>query len=162
MSMRKAAILTTGKQLNGLPYVISVYDLQPAGLLIRAYEPSASTELTFAPSEGELDLAQLTRSESDLKGLVDSLAIVDKGGQPFLESSIRGLLKPKVVPKGDGVRTFISNTMVGEESLPELLTTGLAELCKAKPAGLDATRMLGQWLIDNNPNSPQVAEPEDE
>jgi|TARA_A100001015_G_C15017734_1_gene726341 hypothetical protein len=37
----------------------------------------------------------------------------------------------------------------------------LAELCKEKPAGLDAVKWLGQWMIDNNPNQPQIEEPED-
>ena len=36
----------------------------------------------------------------------------------------------------------------------------LAELCKEKPAGLDAVRFLGQWLLDHNPNQPAVQEPE--
>ena len=36
----------------------------------------------------------------------------------------------------------------------------VAELCKEKPAGLEAVRFLGQWLLDNNPNQPAVQEPE--
>ena len=40
------------------------------------------------------------------------------------------------------------------------LTRQLAELCKEKPAGLEAVRYLGQWLLDNNPNQPAVQEPE--
>jgi hypothetical protein len=35
----------------------------------------------------------------------------------------------------------------------------LAELCKEKPAGLEAVRWLGQWLIDHNPNQPAIEEP---
>ena len=34
--MRKAAILTVGRQLNdGETYIFSMYDLEPAGLLVR-------------------------------------------------------------------------------------------------------------------------------
>lgn len=84
---------------------------------------------------------------------------VTKGGTPYLESSLPGINKPKVVPEGDGVRQFITATPAGAETLPQLLTTALSELCKEKPAGLDAVRWLGQWLLDNNPNQPQVEEP---
>ena len=80
----------------------------------------------------------------------------------FLESALPGINKPKNVPTGEGVRAFITATKAGEETLPQLLTTALAELCKEKPAGLDAVRFLGQWLIDNNPNLPAVQEPDDE
>lgn len=40
------------------------------------------------------------------------------------------------------------------KSLNEVLVEGLTELCRAKPAGLDATRWLGKWLLENNPNKP--------
>ena len=60
------------------------------------------------------------------------------------------------------MRQFIAATPAGAETLPELLTTGLSELCKEKPAGLEAVRWLGNWLLENNPNQPQVMEPEAE
>lgn len=84
-----------------------------------------------------------------------------KGGTAFLESGMTGINKPKLVPKGDGVRQFIAATPAGQETLPELLTTALSELCKEKPAGLDAVKWLGEWLLENNPNQPQVQEPEE-
>ena len=86
---------------------------------------------------------------------------VVKGGTNFLESSIKGINPPKAELEGDGVRQYIANTKAGDQMLPEFLTTAMAELCKEKPAGLDAVRWLGQWLIDNNPNQPQIEEPED-
>jgi Dpy-30 motif len=42
----------------------------------------------------------------------------------------------------------------------ELLTTGLSELCKAKPHGVEAVKWLGEWLLANNPNQPNVEEPD--
>eukprot|EP01137_Pigoraptor_chileana_P010840 Opistho-2@4133 len=39
------------------------------------------------------------------------------------------------------------------------LLQGLTELCKKKPA--DPLTWLAQWLLRNNPNKPQVVEPED-
>ena len=57
------------------------------------------------------------------------------------------------------MRKWLYETKAGSETLPELLTTALAELCKAKPAGLDAVKWLGEWLVENNPNRPRVEEP---
>ena len=37
-----------------------------------------------------------------------------------------------------------------------VLVTGLVELCKVKPVGLDAVQWLGEWLLNNNPNNPRV------
>lgn len=160
--MRKAAILTVGRQLNdGETYIFSVYDLYPAGLLIRAYCSTTSAELTTAPSESELDTAGLSRSEEDLNKLAASYDIVIKGGQNFLQSSLKGINPPKAELIGDGVRQYIAATKAGDQTLPEFLTVALAELCKEKPAGLDAVKWLGQWMIDNNPNQPQIEEPED-
>ena len=44
----------------------------------------------------------------------------------------------------------------GSPSIHETIVTGLVELCKVKPAGLDAVQWLGEWLIANNPNKPRV------
>jgi len=156
----KAAIYKQGRQLgDGELYIFSMFDLEPAGLVIRAYCAATSKELTTCPSETELEAAGLTRTEVDLAKLADSYDLVVKGGTSYLESSLPGINKPKVVPEGDGVRQFISATPAGAETLPQLLTTALSELCKEKPAGLEAVRWLGQWLLDNNPNQPQVQEP---
>ncbi len=37
------------------------------------------------------------------------------------------------------------------------LTQGLTHLCKEKP--LNPVKFLGDWLLQNNPNVPRVAEP---
>ncbi len=44
----------------------------------------------------------------------------------------------------------------GEESIHALLVTGLVELCKVKPVGIDAVQWLGEWLLANNPRQPKV------
>jgi len=46
----------------------------------------------------------------------------------------------------------------GKESIHDLLVTGLVELCKVKPVGIDAVDWLGDWLLANNPNKPSVLE----
>lgn len=157
--MPKAGIFKVGRQLNdGLMYIFTVFELDVAGLHIKAYCSNTSNELTTSPSESELEAAGISRSEEDLEKLINSYDIIVKGGKPFLQSQLTGINKPKLIPTGDGVRQFICATRAGDESLPELLTTGLAELCKAKPAGNEAIRWLGQWLLDHNPNQPRVAE----
>merc|ERR1712070_462960 len=106
-------------------------------------------------------MGALTRSEEDLNKLAASYDIVVQGGTNFLESSIKCINAPKAELEGDGVRQYIAATKAGDQMLPEFLTVALAELCKEKPAGLDAVKTHGQWLIDNNPNQPQIEEPED-
>ena len=33
--------------------------------------------------------------------------------------------------------------------------------CRDKPAGLEAVKRLGEWMLEHNPNQPAVDEPED-
>jgi len=131
----------------------------PSGVLVRAYQQAKSIELFMPISESEIEKAGLSRGEASLKKLAESLDLREQGGQTFLESSLPGVLKPKVVPSGEGVRQYIGRTKAGDETFPEFLTTALSELCKAKPAGLEAVRWLGNWLLENNPNKPKVEEP---
>ncbi|GMH51581.1 hypothetical protein TL16_g01043 [Triparma laevis f. inornata] len=122
-------------------YIITIIDLEPAGLLIKAYNQSSNAEYTLSPTEGQIKEAGLSR-------------------KTFISSTIPSIKDQKVIPQGPLVQTFISGTTVGAETLPDLLTTALSELCKVKPAGLDAVRWLGEWLLENNPNQPHVEEPE--
>lgn len=55
---------------------------------------------------------------------------VEKGGVQFLESSLPGINPPKAVPRGEGVRQFITATKAGDETLPQLLTKAV----RAQPA----------------------------
>ncbi|CAN0109520.1 unnamed protein product [Phaeothamnion confervicola] len=164
MSWQKkaAAVFTAGRKLedDGL-YVIGIFDLEPAGILIRAYNQATSAQYTLSPSELELTRAGLCRSDDDLKRLADSIQLYRIGTNTFIHSTLPGISKPKVVPLGDAAKDFIAATPAGPAtSLPELLATALSELCKVKPQGLDAVQWLGEWLLANNPNQPTVQEPD--
>jgi len=45
------------------------------------------------------------------------------------------------------------------KSLNDVLVDGLTQLCRIKPVGMDAVTWLGEWLLQNNPNKPTVAQP---
>lgn len=163
MAGRKQAIFNCARSLNDNEhYIIQIFDVAPSGVIVKAYQQSKSVEFFLPITEGELDKATLNRSNKSLAKLAHSVQLVEKGGQTFLESSLPGISKPKVVPSGDGARQFIGRTKAGDETLPIFLTKALTELCKEKPSGLDAVRWLGNWLLENNPNQPRVEEPEDE
>ena len=49
----------------------------------------------------------------------------------------------------------------GNQSLNELIVQGLVELCKVKPVGNDAVKWLGEWFLANNPNKPNVIDPDE-
>jgi hypothetical protein len=80
-----------------------------------------------------------------------------------LESSNINISKIKKRPTGDELEGLLKTPMMGEDSdsIQELLVTGLMELCKVKPSGNDAIQWIGDWLIANNPNKPNVIDPDD-
>lgn len=47
------------------------------------------------------------------------------------------------------------------QTLRDVISAGLAQLCRVKPQGDDAIRWLAHWLRRNNPAKPQVQEPID-
>lgn len=59
-------------------YIITIIDLEPAGLLIKAYNQSSNAEYTLSPTEGQIKEAGLSRKENDLTRLADSIDIVEK------------------------------------------------------------------------------------
>jgi len=138
-------------------YIITIVDLEPAGVLVKAYNQNSGTTYTLSPTENMLATAKLTRNDADMTTLAESIDISDSK----ITSSIDCIKATKVIPQGDDVTSFINNTQCGDTTLPEILTQGLSELCKAKPAGLNAVRWLGEWLIANNPNQPHIDEPEE-
>ncbi|CAM9885660.1 unnamed protein product [Chrysoparadoxa australica] len=145
-------------------YVLGVFDQTPAGLLVRAYNQATSMQMTLSPSARELADAGLSCCAEDLIKLTGSIDIytLPASKDTFIHSSLPGINKPKVIPTGEAARDLVSDTVLGAgETLPELLTAGLCELCKVKPAGLDAVQWLGKWLLANNPSQPQVEEPEE-
>ncbi|CAM9857556.1 unnamed protein product [Discosporangium mesarthrocarpum] len=159
---KSTAFYTVGRKLrdNGM-YIVELFDMSPAGILVQAYNQEVSARYTLSPSEGELANAGLSRSPADLQRLAESIDVCRIGDQTFIQSNLEGIKKPKVIPTGDKAREFIQNIPAGDQTLPELLTTALSELCQVKPQGLDAARWLGEWLIVNNPNKPRIREPED-
>jgi hypothetical protein len=64
---------------------------------------------------------------------------------------------------GNSLDELLKTPMVGStHSINDLLVTGLVELCKVKPVGLDAVSWLGEWLVANNPSRPCVEDPDDQ
>ena len=79
-----------------------------------------------------------------------------------LQSTNDSIGKIKSILKGNDLENMIKSPMQScSTSLNDLLVTGLVELCKVKPVGVDAVKWLGEWLISNNPNKP-VVDPCDE
>ena len=137
-------------------YIISVFDCDAAGVLIRAYHQDSNTEYLLGPSCAELEAAGLNRSEESLARLVNSIDIATEDDKTFIQSSLDGVEPPKFVPQGDKARAMLGALTAGDGTLQETLAKGLAELCRAKPSGLDAVQWLGKWLLANNPNQPAV------
>ena len=53
--MNRAALLTIGKKINGDKlYMLSVFDLEPAGIIIQAYDQLSSKEYILPVTEQEV------------------------------------------------------------------------------------------------------------
>ena len=95
--------------------------------------------------------------------LLDSVYLGDFGPNELaLQSSFETIKLQKRKPTGDEVEAVIKATDPGKESIHDIIVSGLVELCKVKPVGLDAVKWLGEWLLANNPNKPCVDEIEAE
>ncbi|KAJ3331660.1 hypothetical protein HDU76_002575, partial [Blyttiomyces sp. JEL0837] len=84
-------------------------------------------------------------------------AIESSDSEELANAEIRAFFPDYIIEKDkveEKSREFL------EEALYPLLTHGLTELCKAKPANPSA--WLGKWLIDNNPNHPKVLDADEE
>jgi hypothetical protein len=161
--MNKPALLTMGKTLNkDKLYVLTVYDMEPAGVIVQAYNQADSKEYILPISERELASANVTRAVDQLTYLLDSLFLSPFGDDWALQSSLDGIKTQKKRPTGEEVEGMIkSRGSAGPlgDSVYDTLVTGLVELCKAKPVGNSAITWLGEWLIANNPNQQRSAEP---
>lgn len=93
--------------------------------------------------------------------LLESVRLVQSGSKKWLTSDISGIVRTIPLPDDKPVSEYIMGCKAGAEPLTDFLVTGLGELCKVKPVGLDAVQWLGTWLLENNPNKPHVEEPED-
>lgn len=186
--MNKVSLLTIGKKLqDGSLYLLSIYDLEPSGLIVQAYDQVNSKEYLLPVSESEVNdykilfdsahqilncfshfVSQLAhagvvRNINSLTSLIESIDLVPQGSESVLQSSIEGISNIKKRATGDELESAIKSPMTGcSESVHDVLVTGLVELCKVKPVGVDAVQWLGEWLLNNNPNQPRIIEPDDE
>lgn len=218
--MNKAALFTTGKKLNGSDlYLLSVYDLEPSGIIIHAYNQSDSKEYMLPVTEMQVfskkqkfclkktqsndshtlslslsimhtntytmffftllhftmhfvfffcfqkKMAQsgITRSVPSLTALLDTIFLAREGKTFALQSTNANIRNVKRGAAPEDIEPMFHSPIVsGSDSLHALLVTGLVELCKVKPVGLDAVQWLGEWLLANNPNKPRVDIPDDE
>ncbi|CAN0128603.1 unnamed protein product, partial [Heterosigma akashiwo] len=113
--MSRTSLYVQGRRLkDGSLYVISVVDLEPAGVLVKAYNQITSAEFFLSPSEDELSEAGLSRKQEDLQKLVESIDLKEISGQTFLSSSLPGVRDAKVVPRGDQAQAFVEGVRAGE------------------------------------------------
>lgn len=111
----------------------------------------------------QLASSGIVRNVQSLNTLLDSIDLVPQGGDWVLQSSIETVSNLKRRLVGNELEDFMKSPMPGcAESINEVLVTGLVELCRVKPVGVDAVEWLGNWLINNNPNQPKISEPDDE
>jgi hypothetical protein len=165
--MNKAALMTSGRKLEGGQlYLLSVFDLEPSGIIVHAYNQITSKEYMLPVLEKEMAASKITRSKEHLAYLLETIKMVPAGGEYVLQSDLDTISKIKRRPTGEEVEAMIKAPMGSKESIHDLLVTGCVELCKVKPVGIDAVEWLGDWLLANNPNKPsiqeyEIEEPED-
>lgn len=119
--------------------------------------------MNLFPHFHQLAHAGVVRNNQSLTNLIESIDLVAQGSESVLQSSIDGISRIKKRMTGDELESTIKSPMSGcSESVHDVLLTGLVELCKVKPVGVDAVQWLGEWLLNNNPNQPRIVEPDDE
>eukprot|EP01041_Mallomonas_annulata_P011078 gene11078-23159_t len=160
--MNRSALLTVGQTINGDKYLTTVLDYEPSGLIINAYNQNDSTEYQLTITEVELAMAGFSRKEESLKRLIDSLYLAPQGNGFALQSLNPMIRVQKGLPSDEDLEVMIKTSQEGVPSIHDLLVTGLVELCKVKPVGIDAVKWLGEWLLANNPNKPRIEGPDDE
>ena len=156
--MNKSALITLGKKFHGdSMFLLSVFDLEPSGVIVHAYNQADSQEYMLPVTEMELATSGYTRATDSLAKLLDTIFFEAQGTQWSLQSTNENIKGQKVRPTGDQLEAMIRTSEDGP-SLHDTLVQGLVELCKVKPAGNDAVTWLGEWLINNNPRKPRVDE----
>jgi len=159
--MNKVSLLTVGRKLNDDTLkVLSIYDLEPSGLIVSAYDQHTSKEYTLPISEYELAQADFDRSQASLKKLLETIELVQFDDEMILQSKNEHLKRKKERVVGDKILSKIKSPMngVGSSSMHDVLNEALVDLCKVKPVGLDAVRLLGGIILQKNPNKPTVNE----
>ncbi|KAG7384512.1 hypothetical protein PHYBOEH_009427 [Phytophthora boehmeriae] len=134
-------------------------------------------------SRAELERAGIAKTLEGHVALVDSLELVEDayftGNDAVnaglnslsayqLSSTLGGMSYPPPVVSQEAALAYFARAPVGlstwnssrvpeeENLLSNLVVRGLVELCREKPAGLDAVKWLGNWFLDHNPAQPKV------
>ncbi|DBA02218.1 TPA: hypothetical protein N0F65_007628, partial [Lagenidium giganteum] len=130
----------------------------------------------------ELTNAGISHTLEGYVTLVDSLELIEDAyftGQDAvhtgltelaayqLSSSLAGMNYPEPIVSHEAATAYLTRAPVGlsswnpksngtqrEKLLLDVVAKGLTELCRQKPAGLNAVRWLGKWFLENNPTQP--------
>ena len=79
-------------------YIITIIDLEPAGVLVKAYNQNSGTTFTLSPTENMLASAKLTRTEADMTTLADSIDVSTNDNGTKISSSLQAIKDTKVIP----------------------------------------------------------------
>ena len=110
--------MTSGRKLEGGQlYLLSVFDLEPSGVIVHAYNQITSKEYMLPVLEKELAAANLTRSKAHLSSLLESVKMVPAGGEYVLQSDYEAISKIKRRPTGEEVEALIKAPMAPGMSL---------------------------------------------
>jgi hypothetical protein len=83
--MNKPALLTMGKTLGeDKLHVITIFDMEPSGIIVQAYNQTDSQEYILSVSERELAASNVTRAKDKLTYLVNTLFLSAYGGDGAL------------------------------------------------------------------------------
>lgn len=169
----------------GIEFEVRLFDVDAAGVAVIAFQSaSESAPLKFSRvfSRSELRAAGITKTLDGFVALVDSLELVEDayftaqdaassadGGGEFaafqLSSCLPGIKFPPPIVSKQAAMAYFARAPVSSlafssssssEMLLDVVAKGLAELCRAKPAGLDAVKWLGTWFLEHNPTQPHV------
>jgi len=102
--------------------------------------------------KARMEAPQSIRAKYGVDGQQNAVHGSDSGASAAREIKFHfPKLAPEPLPSGNTAREYLQSTV-----LP-VLTAGLTELCKKKPA--EPISWLAEWLLENNPNKPKVTEP---
>ena len=151
------------------------HDLQGSGWV--DFEKFKRTLLPFSPGVGDQDLRAIygrhqqrnaVHASSSAKEARSEIAFffpnILQNPLPDAEETQDFLLRKSVAAKA-GLQEGMPGTGFDiEPSLLQFVSKGLVSLCQTRPHGelnnLQALEYLSTWLVNNNPNKPEVVEPE--
>ncbi len=95
---------------------------------------------------------------------MDSIELAKHGSTVVLQSKLDKISNIQHRLTGTELEQLIKTKKLGggSQTINDLLVSGLVELCKVKPVGVEAVKWLGEWLLENNPNKPVVMSPDEE